>query len=269
MYDHVTATPSEQDQFWEWCQEAYAQEGGRQQPGPATVVLSLITIGPGETISAWQLSISNPLQFTTELGKPKNRACASCRALTCVRCIWPVTHKTKEQQQWRGGHLFPQQRQQEQHLPQCYPQLEEPPHCMGPSSYTFLHTPRTGWMLKSTEHLSCICGVYGEGGTSTLTSDQFQKNGNPASMANAPFGPVYMSKIYLSDGFYRVQINPTDIMKLGVLFPSQEGGGSPHWHSPHQPHRLEIQSSQLLCMYRNHCRSGQRHAAQRWTSPAT
>eukprot|EP00536_Pseudo-nitzschia_multiseries_P007795 jgi/Psemu1/18770/gm1.18770_g len=41
--------------------------------------------------------------------------------------------------------------------------------------------------------------------------------------ANNLFGPMYMSKIDLADGFYRVQLKPEDTMKLGVLFPSRKG----------------------------------------------
>eukprot|EP00536_Pseudo-nitzschia_multiseries_P018029 jgi/Psemu1/53796/gm1.53796_g len=41
--------------------------------------------------------------------------------------------------------------------------------------------------------------------------------------ANNRFGPVYMSKIDLADGFYRVQLKPEDTMKLGVHFPSRKG----------------------------------------------
>ena len=39
--------------------------------------------------------------------------------------------------------------------------------------------------------------------------------------ANAKFGPVYMSKIDLSDGFYRLWLRPEDTMRLAVLFPSR------------------------------------------------
>ena len=40
--------------------------------------------------------------------------------------------------------------------------------------------------------------------------------------ANAQFGPVYMSKIDLSDGFYRLWLRPEDTHRLAVLFPSRE-----------------------------------------------
>jgi hypothetical protein len=36
-------------------------------------------------------------------------------------------------------------------------------------------------------------------------------------------GPVYLSKIDIADGFYRIGIRSEDIPKLGVLFPSREG----------------------------------------------
>ena len=41
--------------------------------------------------------------------------------------------------------------------------------------------------------------------------------------ANDVFGPVYMSKINLSDGFYRLWLRPEDTMKLVVLFPLRLG----------------------------------------------
>ena len=41
--------------------------------------------------------------------------------------------------------------------------------------------------------------------------------------ANPRFGNVYLSKTDLSDGFYRIRLNPADILKLGVLFPRLPG----------------------------------------------
>ena len=41
--------------------------------------------------------------------------------------------------------------------------------------------------------------------------------------ANPAFGPVHMSKIDISDGFYRIWVNPTDAPRLAVLFPSRPG----------------------------------------------
>ena len=41
--------------------------------------------------------------------------------------------------------------------------------------------------------------------------------------ANDHFGPVYMSKIDLSDGFYRLWLKPEDTLRLAVLFPSRTG----------------------------------------------
>jgi hypothetical protein len=40
--------------------------------------------------------------------------------------------------------------------------------------------------------------------------------------ANDHFGPVFMSKIDLSDGFYRLWLRPEDTMRLAVLFPSRD-----------------------------------------------
>ena len=41
--------------------------------------------------------------------------------------------------------------------------------------------------------------------------------------ANDVFGPVYMSKIDFSDGFYWLWLQPEDMLKLAVLFPSRPG----------------------------------------------
>ena len=41
--------------------------------------------------------------------------------------------------------------------------------------------------------------------------------------ANPRFGPVYLSKLDISDGFYRIWLLAKDTLKLGVLFPKEEG----------------------------------------------
>ena len=41
--------------------------------------------------------------------------------------------------------------------------------------------------------------------------------------ANPRYGPVYMSKIDIADGFYRIGIHPEDAIKLAVLFPTRPG----------------------------------------------
>jgi len=41
--------------------------------------------------------------------------------------------------------------------------------------------------------------------------------------SNPRHGPVHIAKIDLSDGFYRVPLQPEDMMKLAVLFPSRPG----------------------------------------------
>jgi hypothetical protein len=38
--------------------------------------------------------------------------------------------------------------------------------------------------------------------------------------ANPRFGPVYLIKVDIADGFYRVWVNTDDIPKLGVIFPT-------------------------------------------------
>jgi hypothetical protein len=41
--------------------------------------------------------------------------------------------------------------------------------------------------------------------------------------ADPRFGPVHLIKVDIADGYYRVYINPTDIPKLGVVFPTKAG----------------------------------------------
>jgi hypothetical protein len=36
-------------------------------------------------------------------------------------------------------------------------------------------------------------------------------------------GPVYLSKIDIADGFYRIAIHPDDIPKLAIMFLTQDG----------------------------------------------
>lgn len=40
-------------------------------------------------------------------------------------------------------------------------------------------------------------------------------------LANPELGPVYLMKVDLSDGFYRVDLSPDDAPKLGVVFPTR------------------------------------------------
>ena len=42
-------------------------------------------------------------------------------------------------------------------------------------------------------------------------------------MADPMHGPVYLLKIDISDGFYRIDTNPDDIPRLGVVFPTEHG----------------------------------------------
>ncbi len=42
-------------------------------------------------------------------------------------------------------------------------------------------------------------------------------------LSNPLLGPVYLSKLNISDGFYRIALNVHDIPKLGVAFPMAPG----------------------------------------------
>jgi len=42
-------------------------------------------------------------------------------------------------------------------------------------------------------------------------------------LADPDHGPIYMLKIDISDGFYRIDVNPDDIPRLGVVFPTLPG----------------------------------------------
>jgi len=46
-------------------------------------------------------------------------------------------------------------------------------------------------------------------------------------LADPKFGPVFLNKTDLSDGFYRECLNPDDIPKLGVIYPSRPGQSEP------------------------------------------
>ena len=41
--------------------------------------------------------------------------------------------------------------------------------------------------------------------------------------ANPRYSPVYMPKIDVVDAFYRINLNPADSIRIGVLFPSKPG----------------------------------------------
>jgi hypothetical protein len=41
--------------------------------------------------------------------------------------------------------------------------------------------------------------------------------------ANPRMGPIYLSKIDIADGFYRIWVRAADVPNLGVLFPSRPG----------------------------------------------
>jgi hypothetical protein len=42
-------------------------------------------------------------------------------------------------------------------------------------------------------------------------------------LSDPKLGPIYMLKLDISDGFYRIAIAPNDIPKLGVVFPTEDG----------------------------------------------
>jgi hypothetical protein len=44
--------------------------------------------------------------------------------------------------------------------------------------------------------------------------------------ANPKFGPVYLCKVDIADGFYQVEVRPADIPKLGVIIPPITGDES-------------------------------------------
>jgi hypothetical protein len=43
--------------------------------------------------------------------------------------------------------------------------------------------------------------------------------------SNPHLGPVYLSKIDIANGFYRIWVRASDVPKLGVLFPTDNGEG--------------------------------------------
>mmetsp|Transcript_4673 Transcript_4673/g.5208 ORF Transcript_4673/g.5208 Transcript_4673/m.5208 type:complete len:311 (-) Transcript_4673:509-1441(-) len=42
-------------------------------------------------------------------------------------------------------------------------------------------------------------------------------------LANPDLGPIYLMKVDIADGFYRIHLNIDDIPKLGVIFPVKQG----------------------------------------------
>ena len=47
---------------------------------------------------------------------------------------------------------------------------------------------------------------------------------NAANYKSDPkLGPIYLSKLDISDGFYRVNLAIDDIPKMGVVFPVKDG----------------------------------------------
>jgi hypothetical protein len=46
---------------------------------------------------------------------------------------------------------------------------------------------------------------------------------NAIARANPDLGPVYLSKVDILDGFFRIWVRSTDVAKLGVLLPTQPG----------------------------------------------
>ena len=42
-------------------------------------------------------------------------------------------------------------------------------------------------------------------------------------LANPAHGPVLLNKTDLSDGFYQIDLNPSDAPRLGVVFPTNTG----------------------------------------------
>jgi hypothetical protein len=46
---------------------------------------------------------------------------------------------------------------------------------------------------------------------------------NAIARANPTMGPVYLSKVDIADGFYRIRVRSADVAKLGVLLPTRSG----------------------------------------------
>ena len=46
-------------------------------------------------------------------------------------------------------------------------------------------------------------------------------------LAKPELGPLFLDKTYISDGFYRIDIAPSDIPKLGLIFPRVSKSSNP------------------------------------------
>ena len=70
-------------------------------------------------------------------------------------------------------------------------------------------------------------------------------------------GPVYLLKIDISDGFYRIDVNPFDIPRLGVVFPTEPGRHrASNCFSACASYGMEKFASRVHHSNRNRCRSG-------------
>jgi len=78
---------------------------------------------------------------------------------------------------------------------------------------------------------------------------------------NDRFGPVYMSKIDLSDGFYQLWVHPDGNIRLAVIFPTRNGepdlAGIP----------LTLMSPAKANEFRHHYRTVQKEMRQGVTEP--
>jgi hypothetical protein len=83
------------------------------------------------------------------------------------------------------------------------------------------------------------------------------------------FGPVYLCKVDISDGFFRVWLQPDDILKLGISFPVERDGEHLVAFPPCITDGLGQFPTILLCTHRNRCQCYQRaHHAWGVSAPA-
>jgi len=79
--------------------------------------------------------------------------------------------------------------------------------------------------------MTCDYTFYGINDKTTMTAPQdamqfgkaLQQVLHKIQHVNPTLGPVYLSKINIADGFYRIWLKASDVPKLGVLLSSREG----------------------------------------------
>jgi hypothetical protein len=69
--------------------------------------------------------------------------------------------------------------------------------------------------------------------------------------ADPRLGPVFLSKVDIAEGFYRIQVNANDVPKLGVVVPTEPGQPQLIGSPPCPAHGLDAITATAYCCYEN------------------